>query len=68
MSISKNTPLKPSEVYFNKYHSANGDVCVKMAYVACPRCLKKLYAPKLEEIFNEKSRCKVCGQLINWAN
>lgn len=65
-SISKDTSLKPSEICVNGYHSADGDICTKTLYVACPRCLRKLYAPMPEEIFDMKSYCKKCGQLIDW--
>jgi len=65
-SISKDTPLKPSEMYVNEYRSADGEIHTKPLYVACPRCLHKLYAPMSEEIFDMKSYCKKCGQLIDW--
>ena len=58
-TFDKDTPVKPVEIGYYGFVERND-------FVACPRCLRKLYAPMPEEIFDMKSYCKKCGQLINW--
>ena len=59
-TFDKDTPVKPVEIGYYSFVERND-------FVVCPRCRKRLYAPRTTQVIVEKrSRCSECGQLINW--